>query len=169
MADCAARCVREAAGLVAYNTPLVEDEEWVCRSARVPDDLNKGNLKASFVTTREFVKGQLSGWRIGDPEELPALAEKLRGKEWRVDNLLAAKAGALRAARTNDDPRRVLCVINDTRIDEAGNHDDQHVAMSPCARLLEAQADLEVEMSDLKAQLTLIFKSSKVSLAPIQN
>lgn len=169
MADCAVGCVREAAGLDAYNTPFVDDEEWVCRSARVPDDLNKGNLKASFVTTKEFAKGQLSGWRIGDPEELPALADKLRANDWRVDNLLAAKAGVLRAARTNNDPRRVLCVINDTRIDEVGNHDDQHVAMSPCARLLEAPADLEVEMSDLKAQLTLIFKSSKVSLAPIES
>lgn len=165
MPDCSGVCTREAEGSCLYSSPLVDNAELLCRNARKPQDTTgaAGHLKTSFIHTRELQAGQLSAWRIAVVDELPALARKLKERRWPADVLLAARAVDIRAIRTSREGR-VLCVINDTRIDSDGGHDSQHVAISPCSSLLDAPEELELEMTELKAALKLAFRSSGFSL-----
>jgi hypothetical protein len=163
MSECLNPCPVELAGLNVYDSPIVADGEWICRTVR-PDDLGaKNTLKNSFIQSSSLLKGELSAWRISNDQDLPELEQKLIKQGTPPDNIVAATAGAIRAVRLAP-PARVFSVVNDTRIDDLDNHDQQHVAIAPCAQLMNSSADQDALISELKTNLKLVFLNSGVSL-----
>ena len=159
MSECPEVCGQEAAGLENYPSELVADNEWVCRTVRPAEYKTKNSLKAAFIQTSKLRAGELSAWRLHDPAQLPELEAKLVAGGNPPDNIIAAQARDLRRIAIQDRLRSVS-VINDTRIDDAGNHDPQHVTIAPCAQLMAA-ADPDEITSEIKAQLLLVFRSQR--------
>ncbi len=165
MADCPAVCPREIAGLGLYEAPRVEDDEWVCRTVRPEDYNTKNALKPSFVSTTRLRAGELSAWRLPDLAKLSDLKDKLAANGQAPDNILAVQADALRRIAIGT-RSRCLSVINDTRVDDEGGHDPQHIAIAPCADLM-ASSDPDLVTADLKVQIRLVYRSTKaVALHP---
>lgn len=161
MAECTGVCRQEQAGLASFSSPYIADDEWVCRTVRPAEFKTKKTLKASFIQTSRLRAGELSAWRLATPDELERLAEKLRANGDPPDNILAARAGDLRKIAIQD-RIRCLSVVNDTRIDDQGGHDLQHVTLAPCA-LLMAESDPDVVTTELKAQLLLVYRSKNAT------
>lgn len=156
MADCSGVCAQERTGAAVYRSELVRDEEWVCRTVRPAEYKAKNRLKASFVQTSRLAAGELSAWRVDDPVDLPTLGAKLTEMKLAPDNIIAVRAESLRRIAVQGSSRG-LSVVGDTRVDEHGNHDPQHVVLAPCAQLA---AD-EGSISELKAQILLVYRSSR--------
>lgn len=165
MPECPEVCGQEAAGLMQFDTPRVANDEWVCRTVRPEDYSAKNVLKPSFIQTKRLRDGELSAWRLADTAELPELAAKLAANGQAPENVLATKAARLRMIPCRD-RLRAVSVINDTRIDDAGNEDAQHITIAPCAELMAA-GDPDVVTLEIRAQLMLVYRSSEtVALKP---
>lgn len=155
MINCVGQCQREADGEDAYLSLPVEQDEWVCRSIR-PTDFNKtGAIKSSFVSSKELKLGQLSAWRLDSAAEIPVLAKKLEENKLPHDNIVAVQARVLR--EKIDEFGRLFCIINDTRTTEHGDHDPQHIAISPCKRFLDEGIGEDL-LSTLKTELNLAYR-----------
>lgn len=167
MDECAGQCVQERDGEGRYSSPTVRDDELVCRTVRPEDFTKKGVLKPSFIQTSRLRAGELSAWRLSDAQELSALNEKLTAAGRAPDNIIAASAAAIRGIQL-DGLGRAVSVVNDTRIDEADNHDPMHIALAPCMRLMARQEEVDELIADLKTRLMTLFRSSGIALKPPQ-
>lgn len=167
MTACGNPCLREIEGIEAYGSPALSDEEWVCRSVR-PQDFNaKGVLRPGFVHARPLKEGWLSVWRVSGPDRLADVADRMAVGGEQPFNVLAARTADLRAITIRDE--RAICVINDTRITEAGDHDLAHAALSACARFMpwtEEQSSV-LDFEEVRSKVMLAFRAANVSLNPM--
>lgn len=147
----------------------MRNEEWICRTIRPGEYKSRGVLKAAFVQTSQLDKGHLSAWRLDEVDRLPDLANRLVGKMSNPpENLLAVQASLLRNIRLDD--QRAICVINDTRVDMEGGHDQEHVALSPCARFAELDSDeREAVISQLKTEIIRVYRGFGQALRRVAN
>ena len=166
MQGCAELCPLEASGLRKFQSSFVGDLEWVCRTIRPGEFKTKANLKAAFVQTTQLDKGHLSAWRLDDVAALPSLSARLKDKMGtEPDNMLAVPAGRLREIMVDD--KRALCVINDTRTSLTGDHDIEHIALSPCGRFDNLSSeDREEQISQLKSEIIRVFRGLGTPLHP---
>lgn len=161
-AGCAEPCPLETGGTETYDSPFVENEEWVCRTIRPGEYKTKSQLKFAFVQTSQLSQASLSAWRLDEIDELPILAAKLKDKMGQEpSNMLAVPAFLLRGVKIDD--QRALCVINDTRIDREGGMDAEHIAIAPCQRFDE-HPDREAVISALKGEIISVFRGEGTPL-----
>lgn len=165
MIGCPEICPLEVGGQQHYKSPIVKSDEWVCRTVRPQDYSATGVLKPSFVHMRELKAGSLSSFRLAQIEGLAELAARLPEKMNGIvpANVLAVRASRLRAIRI--DELRALCVLNDTRIDDLGNHDDEHIALSLCERFTDAE-DLDAIAVDVRNAILFAFRFDGSPLHP---
>jgi hypothetical protein len=166
MDECNGVCIQEKAGIQQFSSPVVGDDELVCRTVRPEDYSSKGVLKPSFIQTTRLKAGELSAWRLNQPTELPNLEDKLAKSGLPAHNILAARASDLRQIRLGG-ARRGISIVNDTRVDDIGGHDPMHVALAPCAQLLEDPEEIDEVVADLKTRLMTTFRSSGIALKPM--
>lgn len=154
-------------GIASYESPPVKDEEWVCRSVQPKGYNATGILKSGFVHAKRLKEGWLSAWRVAEPTELQSVEHKMADGGVLPANVVAAKVATLRAIKIGG--TRAVCVINDTRTSETGDHDELHIAVSGCARFMpwtdEAQSVEDFE--ELRTKILLAFRSEGVALHTI--
>lgn len=167
MTPCGDTCHREAQGNESYTSPPVSDEEWVCRSVQPKGYNATGILKSGFVHAKRLKEGWLSAWRVAEPAALQTIEHKMSDEGVLPANVVAAKALTLRAIRIGGE--RAVCVINDTRTSEHGDHDELHIAVSGCARFMPwtDEAKSIEDFEELRAKILLAFRSEGIALHPV--
>ena len=160
--DCSALCPVESVGKIRYSSPIVNDQELICRGAYSIHYRN-GRLRSSFVERKTLQAGELSVWRCPSLEGVPQLADKLVNEYDRVDRtleeLFSLNAGQLRTLRLDVWPSRIFCVINDTRVDYQGKLDEQHAAIAVCQEVIRNSA---VDIEHLQNLLQMTYRQNRV-------
>ena len=121
-----------------HSPGVVADEEIVCRGALHPMHFDKkGELKAAFIRSAHLLDGELSVWRISrQPHFGVAEAcieiENTKPADQALKRLYSANVKQLRALRIVVDGgyKRVACVVDDCRTDEAGGYHREHAVIA---------------------------------------
>lgn len=165
MAPCARPCRKEEEGAGLYESGPVRDDEWLCRSIR-PKDFKSGEAKPGFIQSTQLKKGSLSAWRIEGSDQIGSVAALASGAD--SFNMLAARVSDLRSITFGDGGS--VCVINDTRTSEDGDHHPLHAAISGCVRCEPWTEDEKsrLDFLELRTKIILAFRKSGVTLHPLQ-
>lgn len=135
--------------------------------------VKKGQLKPSVIRRADLAAGELSVWRAGSnsASDVEPVAQKIDARftpgNNQIDRLLGVYAREVRAVPRDHTGRRSFSLLDDTRIDVAGNREADHATISPCRELLDDAQDLTGPvMEGLVNQLYLLLKDSVVWTTP---
>jgi hypothetical protein len=123
---------------------VVQDEETLCRGAfGKKAHYNSSGVKPALIRDRDFLAGELSVWRLG-VATLDEVVEQI-GKQPPPENALwdvfGITASAVRAIRVPGRAGRVVSVIDDCRVDDAGGKHPAHAVLAVCRSLNLSLAD----------------------------
>lgn len=166
-------CVREVEWVDPLGTPVISDDEFICRAGYSPMHRKAdGEPKPSLIRLPDLQAGTLSVWRLNGPAQFSVAdaVEELAPKAPAPNSLwtlFAVPASEIRRFLP-EDGARLFCVINDTDCGNGKQH-QAHAAIAVCHRY-EALASEQLDnfLRQARAILVNIFRAGRLWRAPDQ-
>lgn len=151
MTECVDVCPLEQLQRDHRSPGTVDAQEFVARASYDPRHYKKNKVQSSVIRAADLFNGTLSVWRVSAKAgmSLPELSAKLQADcedGQRVKALHPISVAEIRALRTEDNTRRLFCVVDECETDDDGGHHPAHAHIRICDELKRQMPDTQSEL-----------------------
>ena len=164
---CKIPCEVELVCFHSNSLGVVKNDEQICRFGLYPMHYNsKDKLQKSIIRNSDLKTGKLSVWRADREDknfiQIIEKNKKLIPIDQRIREILCPKAIEIREISI-DPIGKVLCVVDDCKIDSIGNFDLDHCIIQPCQQSFGKNFERldDVSFRDIRNKLLLVFKRNR--------